>query len=203
MSKEKLNKVKKPFYKKWWVWVLAVIIIASIASGGGEESATTDTEPESTVDESAVDTIEEVNEAQEVVDDLNNQLEEATGEDVDEDGAVEKPKEEAPEPVKEEPAEPEMTVSQESAIQSAESYISMGGFSKKGLIEQLEYEGFSNEEASFAVENIDVDWKEQAEISAKTYMDMGGFSHSGLIEQLTYEGFTSDEATYGVDQVGL
>ncbi len=36
MAKEK---VKKPFYKKWWVWVLAVIIIGSIATGGGEDSA--------------------------------------------------------------------------------------------------------------------------------------------------------------------
>ncbi|WML56676.1 DUF4352 domain-containing protein [Neobacillus sp. PS2-9] len=34
------EKVKKPFYKKWWVWLLAVIIIGSIASGRGEEDAT-------------------------------------------------------------------------------------------------------------------------------------------------------------------
>ena len=41
MAKEK---VKKPFYKKWWVWLLAVIIIGSIASGGEEETASTDTD---------------------------------------------------------------------------------------------------------------------------------------------------------------
>ncbi|MEO2074835.1 MAG: DUF4352 domain-containing protein [Bacillus sp. (in: firmicutes)] len=33
------EKVKKPFYKKWWVWLLAVIIIGSLASGGGEDEA--------------------------------------------------------------------------------------------------------------------------------------------------------------------
>lgn len=39
MSKEK---IKKPFYKKWWVWVLAIIIIGGIGSSlGGEEEATT------------------------------------------------------------------------------------------------------------------------------------------------------------------
>lgn len=38
MSKEK---IKKPFYKKWWVWVLAVLIIAAAASGGGEETSKT------------------------------------------------------------------------------------------------------------------------------------------------------------------
>lgn len=43
MSKEKKIKVKKPFYKKWWVWVLAIIVIANIASGGEEETSTTDT----------------------------------------------------------------------------------------------------------------------------------------------------------------
>jgi Beta-lactamase inhibitor (BLIP) len=35
MGKEK---VKKPFYKKWWVWVIAIIIIFA-ATGGGEDDA--------------------------------------------------------------------------------------------------------------------------------------------------------------------
>ncbi|WP_044736919.1 DUF4352 domain-containing protein [Geobacillus kaustophilus] len=38
------EKKKKPFYKRWWVWLLAVIIVGAIASGGGEDSA----EPAST-----------------------------------------------------------------------------------------------------------------------------------------------------------
>ncbi|WP_336865281.1 DUF4352 domain-containing protein [Peribacillus frigoritolerans] len=43
MSKEKKIKVKKPFYKKWWVWVIAIIVIVNIASGGDEEESTTET----------------------------------------------------------------------------------------------------------------------------------------------------------------
>jgi Domain of unknown function (DUF4352) len=39
------EKVKKPFYKKWWVWLLGVIIIAAAASGGGEETEQASTEP--------------------------------------------------------------------------------------------------------------------------------------------------------------
>ena len=31
----KNEKVKKPFYKKWWVWVLAVIVVFAIIGGGG------------------------------------------------------------------------------------------------------------------------------------------------------------------------
>ncbi|MFB3164701.1 hypothetical protein ABLO26_25405 [Neobacillus sp. 179-J 1A1 HS] len=38
MGKEK---VKKPWYKKWWVWVIAVIVVIAISSGGDEEEKET------------------------------------------------------------------------------------------------------------------------------------------------------------------
>ncbi|AKM19787.1 hypothetical protein GARCT_02536 [Geobacillus sp. 12AMOR1] len=40
-----MEKQKKPFYKRWWVWVLALIIIGAIASGGGEDSEPANAEP--------------------------------------------------------------------------------------------------------------------------------------------------------------
>ena len=84
---------------------------------------------------------------------------------------------EAPEPETEpepEPDEPgsDLTSSQEQAIGSAKSYLSNSHFSKKGLIKQLEYEGFSKKDATFAVESIDVNWKEQAAGSAKAYLEL-------------------------------
>ena len=169
MSKEK---VKKPFYKKWWVWVLAVIVLIGV-SGGEEETPTSEpssvetTEEENTVDEAS--TVEATT--------TEEQTEEVT--------------------------EPALSVAQENAIRKAESYLQFSAFSKSGLIDQLEFEGFSTEEASFAVENIKVDWKEQAADKAQSYLDLSGFSRSGLIEQLEFEGFTTEEATYGVDKVGL
>lgn len=59
-------KPKKPFYKKWWVWVIAVLVIGAIASGasgGGGETASTDTaekpaataEPAATTEEPAAE----------------------------------------------------------------------------------------------------------------------------------------------------
>jgi len=33
----KYDRVKKPFYKKWWVWLLAIIIIGAALSGGGDD----------------------------------------------------------------------------------------------------------------------------------------------------------------------
>lgn len=59
MSKEKKIKVKKPFYKKWWVWVIAIIVIVNIASGGDEETPTEDTASETKATETTAKPAEE------------------------------------------------------------------------------------------------------------------------------------------------
>lgn len=101
-----------------------------------------------------------------------------------------------------EPAGPTLTLSQRQAIGQAESYLDYTAFSRSGLIGQLEYEGFSTEDATFAVDNIEVDWNAQAAASAQSYLDYSSFSRSGLIDQLLYEGFTPEQAEYGVTAVG-
>jgi uncharacterized lipoprotein YddW (UPF0748 family) len=106
-----------------------------------------------------------------------------------------------PAPVEEEA--PDESVAQENAREAAESYLDTQAFSRKGLIEQLEYEGYSTKDATYAVGAIAVDWKEQAAKSAASYLDTQAFSRSGLIEQLEYEGFTHRQAVYGVNQTGL
>ena len=73
------------------------------------------------------------------------------------------------------------------------------GFSKKGLIRQLEFEGYSTTEATYAVNNCGANWNEQAVRVAKNYLNTMGFSKQGLIDQLIFEGFTDDEATYGAN----
>lgn len=95
------------------------------------------------------------------------------------------------------------TLSQQNAVKKAESYLSFTAFSKSGLIKQLEYEEFSKEDATYAVNKLDVDWNEQAFKKGKSYLDFTSFSRSGLIKQLEYEGFTNEQATYAVDQIGL
>jgi hypothetical protein len=109
------------------------------------------------------------------------------------------------EPKKEEaePEQPKETTSQEQARISAESYLDMGGFSKKGLVEQLEFEGFSTDDARYAVSAVDVSWEGQAVISAQGYMDMGGFSEESLVEQLAFEGFTEKQARHAASVVGF
>lgn len=39
MAKEK---VKKPFYKKWWIWAIAVVVVFAIAQGGGDSETSAD-----------------------------------------------------------------------------------------------------------------------------------------------------------------
>ena len=73
-------------------------------------------------------------------------------------------------------------------------------FSYSGLIEQLEYEGFSTAEATYAADHCGADWNEQAYKSAVSYLQFMSFSKSGLIEQLEYEGFTYEQAVYGVNK---
>ncbi|MBM9464377.1 Ltp family lipoprotein [Aeromicrobium sp. YIM 150415] len=110
---------------------------------------------------------------------------------------------EEPEPEAEAEPEESMTAGQRNAVSSAEDYLRFTAFSRSGLITQLEFEGYTTEDATFAVDHLQPDWNEQAAKSAQEYLDFTSFSRVGLIEQLQFDGFSPEEATYGVDQAGL
>ena len=95
-----------------------------------------------------------------------------------------------------------MTMGQKNALRSAKQYLSFSAYSYQGLIDQLEYEEYSTEDATFAADNCGADWNEQALKSAKDYLKFTAFSYSGLIEQLEYEGFTAEQTTYAADHCG-
>ena len=94
------------------------------------------------------------------------------------------------------------TTGQKNALSTALQYLSVLSFSRSGLIDQLEYEGFTNEEAVYAVDNCGADWNEQASKCAKHYLELMPFSRQELVDQLLYEGFTQSQAEYGVSQNG-
>lgn len=109
----------------------------------------------------------------------------------------------------EEVAQPEgLSRPQKNAVRSAKQYIGMTGFSRDGLIEQLSSEygnGYDINDATVAVDSLNIDWNEQAVRSAEQYLDMTGFSCDGLIEQLSSSAgskYTVSEATYGAQQAG-
>jgi hypothetical protein len=97
---------------------------------------------------------------------------------------------------------PQLTIGQENALRTAADYLDYSSFSRSGLIGQLEFEGFSTADSTWAVDNLTVDWNEQAAKTAQDYLDYSSFSRSGLIDQLIFEGYTSEQAEYGVTQVG-
>jgi hypothetical protein len=98
--------------------------------------------------------------------------------------------------------EPSATTGEKNALASAGTYLNTMAFSYTGLIKQLEFEGYTNAEATYAADNCDADWNEQAALKAEEYISTMSFSRQGLIDQLKYEGFTDSQAEHGADAVG-
>lgn len=88
------------------------------------------------------------------------------------------------------------------ALDSALSYLRFTNFSYSGLIDQLEFEGFTASEAKYGVDHCGANWSEQALEDAKSYLEFTSFSKSGLKGQLEFEGYTSEQAKYGVENCG-
>jgi C1A family cysteine protease len=105
-----------------------------------------------------------------------------------------------------------LTLGQENAIESAQSYLDYSGFSRKGLLNQLtsKYgEGFPRSDAQFAITYLEqndlVDWNAEAVESANSYLETSSFSKSGLFQQLTSKygaQFTPEQANYALKKVG-
>jgi len=101
-----------------------------------------------------------------------------------------------------------LTGPQENAVRSAKQYLSMQGFSRDGLIQQLSSDygsGYSVADATVAVDSLNADWNKQAVRSAKQYLSMQGFSCKRLIQQLSSSygsKYTVTQATYGARQAG-
>ena len=105
----------------------------------------------------------------------------------------------------EDKVEDDVPTEYKSALRKAKSYANMD-MSKAGVYDQLtsEYGGqFTAEAAQYAIDNVDVDWKENALKRAKSYANMH-MSKAGVYDQLVSEyggQFTPEEAQYAVDNV--
>lgn len=79
--------------------------------------------------------------------------------------------------------------------------------SKAGIYDQLssEYgEKFTEDEAQYAVDNLEADYKENALKTAKSYQDSMDMSPNAIYDQLTSEygeKFTEEEAQYAIDNL--
>lgn len=95
----------------------------------------------------------------------------------------------------------------QNALKKAEIYSDTMYMSKSGIYNQLtsEYgEGFSEDAADYAIENLDADYKANALAKAKTYQETMAMSKSAIYDQLVSEygeGFTEEEAQYAIDNL--
>ena len=102
-----------------------------------------------------------------------------------------------------------LTIPQNNAVRSAKQYLSLAGFSRKGLIHQLSSnygDSYEEADATIAVDSLNIDWNVQAERSAKQYLSLSGFSCKGLVNQLSSsfgDKYTVEQATYGARQAGV
>lgn len=104
--------------------------------------------------------------------------------------------------------ETKLTPAQKNAVRSAKQYLSMTGFSRDGLVQQLSSsagDGYELADATAAVDSLEVDWNENAVKSANQYLSISGFSCKGLIEQLSSSSgdkYTESQATFGAQKAG-
>lgn len=176
-GKEYEMKLKKPFYKKWWFWVLIVVLGVGIFGQEGASKNTADKTPETNVirtDSNATKTTEVVK---------------------------------TPEVKEEVKKEDNVPTEYKSALSQAKTYSDMMHMSKAGIYQQLtsEYGGkFTTEAAQYAIDNVNADWNNNALKSAETYSDTMHMSKAGIYNQLTSEHgeqFTAEESQYAVDNV--
>ena len=93
-------------------------------------------------------------------------------------------------------------VSLANAKRAAQNYLKIMGFSRKGLIDQLVFEGYSKSISTTAVDSLKVNWNSQAVKVAKNYVKLMPFSRQGLIDQLKFDGFSSSQAAAGAKGAG-
>lgn len=94
-----------------------------------------------------------------------------------------------------------VTTGEKNVVDEATAYLASMTFSRQALLEQLQADGFTAEEAAQGVDGCGANWNEQAVMAAQSYVDTDilSFSYDSLQNQLQSDGFTAEEATYGAD----
>lgn len=85
------------------------------------------------------------------------------------------------------------------ALELAKSYIEASTFSKSGLIKQLEYEGYTKKEATYAANRCGADWNEEAIEFALKHTPC---SKESLESYLSCFGFTSSQIKFALKEIG-
>ena len=212
-------KNKKPFYKAVWFWVIVVIIVLAAAAGGnsGDSDKEDNKYEKNKANKVTVVDLSNMTEAERDTwcndNKINCTTKDEYSDTVAKDGfisqsvAADKVIYEGDKITISISLGKEPTTGQKNALKKAESYSNTMHMSKNGIYKQLtsEYgEGFTKEEAQYAIDNMKADWKANALAKAKSYQESMSMSKSAIYKQLTSEygeGFTAEEAQYAIDHL--
>lgn len=172
------QKSNKPFYKKWWFWlIVGFVVIGSISTAG--KSNDTDTSSNKTAKQEV--TTKAKTSANSTTKAATNTATKAATEAV--------------------PTE------YKNALKKAQQYNDTMYLSKKGLYDQLtsEYgEKFPAEAAQYAIDHVNADYDKNALKKAQQYQTTMSMSTAAIKDQLTSEygeQFTSDQADYAISHL--
>lgn len=181
-------KTKKPWYKRWWVWVLIVIaaifVIGAIAGGGDDDG-----DDDSTASKPRTHKVQK------------KKAPAKKKEDTDENDASSESSK---------PAKPKVPTEYKNALATAEEYNEDQPMSKAGLLDQLtssDGEGFTQAAGEYAVNHLKANWNENALKCAKTYQKEEHLSRADVQSQLSSsvddggEGFTSEQVQYAMSHL--
>ena len=216
---ENSEKIKKPIYKKGWFWLIVILfIIYIIASNSSSPSTQTTSNYQKNLDvEVTVPDFGSMTKDETKVwfdnNKINGTLSEEYSSSIKKDSLISQSisantiihEGDSITIVYSLGKEP--TSEEKNALKKALSYSQTMHMSKKGIYKQLisEYgEGFTEEAAQYAIDNVDVDWNANALAKAKSYQSSMNMSKSAIYKQLTSsagEDFTAEEAQYAIDNL--
>ena len=98
------------------------------------------------------------------------------------------------------PASTEIPQGMKDALSRAQEMLDYG-LSAANIYDILLSEGYTNSQANFALENLNVDWNEIAYNRAVYCHEVLNLNKEKLIEELKFERFTDEEIQYAIDKV--
>lgn len=95
------------------------------------------------------------------------------------------------------------TETQDFALERARELNGYEVYSAMGLEFELVSEGFSREDARWAVDNLGEDWNNNAVEAVHELNQFASYSRVGMLQALKDGGFTQDEAQHGVEHASV
>ena len=89
------------------------------------------------------------------------------------------------------------------AVKAAQSYFATGNYTYTALIDKLEQDGYSPEDAEYAANNCGADWNAQAAKEAKELLEGGTLTKEEIVDKLIFKGYTYEQAVSGAEANGL